>query len=120
MGRLSLSIEYNNSSEINKPCKTREVKPFKLTNESIKCEVVNTTGLLGVMEKDKDVNVGLSRRAEASPSLVISSHFNIMTSSRYLQLLNKWKSDWLFMGNPERLTLRSLISASERASTPST
>jgi hypothetical protein len=94
-----------------------------LTNESIKCEVANTclySGWKRDKENDKEINVGLSRRAEASAALVISLQPNMMTSSRCLQLLNKWKSDWLFMGNSERLTLRSLIRASERDSTPST
>jgi hypothetical protein len=117
-GRPSFVIEYNNSFKTYEERKTKEVKPFKLTNESINCEV--DTCPSSILENNKDLNVGLWRIAEASPALVISSHFNIMTSSRYLQLLNKWKSDWLLMGNPERLTLRSLISASERASTPST
>jgi hypothetical protein len=72
------------------------------------------------VENDKDLKVGLSRRAVASPTLVISSDQNIITSSRFLQLLNKWKSDWSFIGNPEKLILRSLISATERASAPST
>jgi hypothetical protein len=91
-----VSVNKADFVRLGHPPRFIDTKSFKLTNESINCEVVNNSGLLGVMEKDKDVNVGLSRRAEARPSLVISSHFNIMTSSRYLQLLNKWKSDWSF------------------------
>jgi hypothetical protein len=96
--------------------------PFKLTIESIKCEVTTNifSSILGG-ENENDLNSGLSRRAEVIPKIFIplnGSQLNMMTCSRSLQLLNKWKKDWLFIGNPEKLTLRSLKSASDIASTP--
>jgi len=71
----------------------------------------------------KTLNSGVSQRAEVIPKIVIplnGSQPNMMTSSRSLELLNNWERDWLFIGGiPERLTLRSLKSASDRALTPS-
>jgi hypothetical protein len=58
-GKPSLAIEYSNSSEILKDCKKRQVKPFKPINESINCEVANTSLVFHILENDKDLNVGL-------------------------------------------------------------
>jgi hypothetical protein len=74
-GRPSIAIAENNSSEIFKDDKSREVKLFKLTNKVMKCGVIDLTisWLPGSNErsKDKDVNVGLSHIALAMPLMVI-------------------------------------------------
>jgi hypothetical protein len=100
-GRPSIAIAESNSLEIFKDDKSREVKPFKLTKELMKCGVIDLTilRLPGSNErsKDKDVNVGLSHIARAMPLMVIQLQLKIIASLRNLQFLNKWKSDRSFM-----------------------
>ena len=45
--------------------------PFKLTKLSIKCEVICVRFLVQGLEMDKDLNVGLWRRAETIPTSVM-------------------------------------------------
>jgi hypothetical protein len=63
------AIEESNSSEIWKDNNSKQDNLLKLINESVKCDVICLAYLL--LEKDRDRNVGLLRRAEAIPSLVI-------------------------------------------------
>jgi hypothetical protein len=72
-----------------------QVKPFKLTNESMKCEVspASLYNRWKILLRDKDLKVGLSRREEAIPAPVKLEQSDMMTSLRCLQFLNKWRSN---------------------------
>jgi hypothetical protein len=65
---FAIAIEESNSSEICVHNKLTQVKPFKFTKESIKCELMFSWILYPVHLKPRDVKVGLWLIAEAVPS----------------------------------------------------